>query len=175
MAFSTVAIFIRHYFKYFDFCVHIFNKDSLARNTLVFNFFFMRKFSPPGFLFWCFTVPMNISNSLITTVHLCLYAIKDPPANRVFIQSEIVRFSTTFGDTYDFFRSLVDNNLCFYGVFFLLARVVLPLFFLGRSIGHSVTSTSITSMLSSSSNAFLPGSLNLSSFTRVFSTQTIVS
>jgi len=175
MAFSAVAVLVRHNFEHFDFRVDVFNEYSFTRNTPVFGLFFLGKFAAFRFLFRSFTVLVDFGDSLITAVHLRFYAIKDVSADCAFVQIEVVSFAAILRHTKDFFCSLVDNNLRFYGVFLLFSGIPLPLFFLGRSIGHSVTSTKITSMLSSSSSAFLPGSLNFSSLTSVFSTQTIVS
>jgi len=175
MTFSAIAVLVCHNFEYFDFCVDILNQYSFTRNTPVFSFFFLGEFAAFGLLFRRFAVPVNFRNPLITAVHLLFYALKNTPANCVFVQLEIMRLATILCDANNFFLAFVHDNLRFYGVLFLFAGVVLTLFFLGRSIGHSVTSTKITSMSSSSSNAFLPGSLNFSSFTSVSSTHTIVS
>lgn len=50
---------------------------------------------------------------------------------------------------------------------FLFSGIPFSLFFLGRSIGHSVTSTRITSILSSSTSAFFPGNENVPSLIKV--------
>jgi len=160
MASSAVTILVRHNFEYLDLRVDILAKYSFTSNASVFGFFFLGEFASFRFLFRRFTILVNFRDTLITAVHLRFYAIKNASADCVFVQLKIVSFARFFRDTYDFFCAFVDNNLCFYGVFFLFAGVVLPLFFLGRSIGHSITSTRITSMLSSSSNTFLPGNLN---------------
>ena len=175
MAFSAVAVLVRHNFEYFDFRVDVLNKYSFTRNTPVFSFLFLGEFATFWFLFRRFTVPVNVGDSLISAVHLRFYAIKNTSADCILVQLKIMRFSGIFCDTDDFLGVLVDDYLGFYGVLFLFSGVPLPLFFLGRSIGHSVTSTRITSMLSSSSNAFLPGNLKFSSLTSVFSTHSIVS
>jgi len=175
MALSAVTVFVRHNLEYFDFCVDILDQYSIPRNPSVFQFFFLGEFTAFRFLFRRFAVLVNFGNPLIAAVHLRFYALKNTSADGVFVQFEIMRFPAIFRNANDFFRPFVDNDLCFYGMFFLFPGIPLPLFFLGRSIGHSVTSTRITSMLSSSSNAFLPGNLNFSSCTSVFSTQTIVS
>ena len=175
MAFSAVTVFNRHNFEYFEFCVDILNEYSFTRNTSVFCFFFFCEFTAFRFLFRRFAVRMNFSDSLIPAVHLLFYALKNATADCVFIYLEIMRFSAILRNAYDFFCTFVYNYLCFYGVLFLLAGIISFLFFLGRSIGLSVTSTRITSILSSSSNTFLPGNLNFSSLTSVSSTHFIVS
>ena len=175
MAFSAVSILIRHNFEYLDFCVDVLNEHSFTRNAPVFCFFFLGEFTAFRFLFRRFAVLVNFGNTLITAVHLRFYAFKNTPADCVFVQLEIMRFSAIFRDANDFFRLFIDDNLGFYGMLFLFPGIPLTLFFLGRSIGHSITSTRITSMLSSSSNIFFPGNLNLASFTSVFSTHSIVS
>ena len=175
MAFSAVAVFVRHNFEYFDFRVDVLDQYSFTRNPSVFRLFFLGEFTALRFLFRRFAVLVDLGNPLITAVHLRLYTFKNTSANGVFVQFEIVRFAAIFRHADDFFRPLVDDNLSFYGVLFLFPGVPLTLFFLGRSMGHSITSTRMTSMLSSSSNTFLPGNLNLSSCTRVFSTHSIVS
>ena len=53
---------------------------------------------------------------------------------------------------------LFSYYLCFEGMFLLFAGVILPLFFLGRSMGVSATSINTTSISESASNSFfLPG------------------
>ena len=175
MALSTVPVLVRHNFEYFDFCVDILDQYSLTRNTSILKFFFLGKLAPFRFLFRRFTILVDFNDSLITAVHLLFYAIKNTSADCVFVQLEIMCLAEIFRNANDFFCAFVDNNLSFYGVLFLFPRIPAPLFFLGRSTGHSVTSTRTISMLSSASNAFFPGNLNFSSLTRVFSTQTIVS
>lgn len=175
MAFSAVSVLVRHNFEYFDFCVDILDQYSFPRNTFVFVLLFFCQFTALRFLFRRFAVLMNVSNPLITAVHLCFYAIQNASADSVFVQLKIVSFSAIFRNAYDFLRTSVDHNLRFYRVLFLFAGVILPLFFLGRSIGHSVTSTRMTSMFSSSRSVFLPGNLNFTSLTSVSSTHTMTS
>ena len=175
MASSAVTILVRHNSEYLDLCVDILAEYSFTSNASVFRLFFLGKFASLRFLFRCFAVLVNFRYPLVSAVHLRFYALKNASADCVFVQLKIVSFAGIFRDTYDFFCTFVDNNLRFYRVFLLFSGIPLPLFFLGRSIGHSITSTKITSMLSSSSNTFLPGSLNLSSLTSVSSTHTIVS
>ena len=175
MAFSAVSDLVRHNFEYFDFRVDVLDQYSLARNPSVFQLLCLGEFTTFRFLFRRLAVLMYFGNPLIPAVHLRFDALKNTSADCIFVELEIVRFPEALRDTNDFFRVFVDDYLGFYRVLFLFPRIPLPLFFLGRSMGHSITSTRITSMLSSSSNAFLPGNLNVSSCTSVSSTHSIVS
>ena len=69
----------------------------------------------------------------------------------------------------------INDNLRFYRMSLFLARIVSLLFFFGRSIGVSVTSTMIYSKLFSlSRNTFLPGNFKSLQFLSRFSILTIV-
>ena len=129
MAFSAVAVLVRHDFEHFDFRVDVLDKYSFTRNSPVVRFFFLGEFTLFRFLFRRFTVLVNLCDPLISAVHLCLYSFKNMSANRIFVQLKIMRFSGIFRDANDFFGVFVDNNPGFYGVFFLLPGVPLPLFF----------------------------------------------
>ena len=121
MAISAVTILVRHNFEYFDFCVDILNEYSFTRNASVFSFLLFCEFSPFRFLFRRFAVLVNISYSLIPAVHLLFYALKNPSADCIFVQLEIMRFAAIFRYANDFLRTFVDYYLCFYGVFLLFS------------------------------------------------------
>ena len=119
MAFSAVAVLVRHNFEYFDFCVDVLDQYSFTGNAPVLNFLFFGKLAPFRFLFRCFAVLVNLSYPLISAVHLRFYAIKNTPADGILVQLKIMCFPAIFCNTYDFFRVFVDDDLCFYGVLFL--------------------------------------------------------
>ena len=94
---------------------------------------------------------------------------------RVLEQRKIVRFARRLFGANDFSPLLLDDNLRFYRVSFFLARIVSLLFFFGRSIDVSVTSTMTNSkVFSLSCRAFLPGNLKSAQCLSKFSILTMV-
>jgi len=85
MAFSAVAVSVRHNLEYFDLCVDILDQYSISRNASVFGFLLLGEFTAFRFLFRRFAVLMNSGDSLVSAVQLCLYALKNTPANAVFV------------------------------------------------------------------------------------------
>lgn len=93
----------------------------------------------------------------------------------LFEHRKIVRFAVALCRADDPVSRSVDNNLRFYRVPLFLARIVSLLFFFGRSIGVSVTSTITNSkVLSLSRSTFLPGSFKSLQCLSRFSILTIV-
>ncbi len=93
----------------------------------------------------------------------------------LFKHRKIVRFPVSLGCANNSARRLVNDHLRFYRVPFFLARIVSLLFFFGRSIGVSVTSTITNSKLFSlSRKAFLPGNFKSLQFLSRFSILTMV-
>lgn len=147
MAFSAVTITVFHDFKNFDFCIDVFDINSFTGNTFVFRFFFSSKLTASRFFLWSFTVEVVRRDSLITTVRLCLYCTQHTMSHTIFIQLEIMCFSHILCNTQNFHIRFSYDHLCFYCVSFLFSGIPFFLFFLGRSTGHSVTSTRTTSIL----------------------------
>ena len=77
-----------------------------------------------------------------------------------FEQLEIMLASPTVRGGNDLQAFRIDDHLAFKGVTLFLTAVEPTLLFLGRSIGVSATSTTITSRLTSSRKARLLGKLN---------------
>ena len=93
----------------------------------------------------------------------------------LFEHREIVRFPISLSSANDPTSRLVNDNLRFYRVPLFLARIISALFFFGRSIGVSVTSTMTNSkVFSLSRNTFLPGSFKWLQFLSRFSILTMV-
>lgn len=69
----------------------------------------------------------------------------------------------------------INDKLNFQGVFLFLARIIPALFFLGRSISHSVASTSTVSKCASWGNRRLVGKFNCPLCISVFSTHRMLS
>ena len=69
----------------------------------------------------------------------------------------------------------INDKLNFQGVFLFLTRIIPALFFLGRSISHSVASTSTVSKCASWGNRRLVGKFNCPLCISVFSTHRMLS
>ena len=114
-------------------------------------------------IFTCFyrneTFKMNIKNTAISLIGNYPY-IFSYIAAIAFKQPEIMSFSFWKSNAHNVFAFFVSCNLNFYCVPFFLARVVLLLFFWGRSISISVASTTTFSIVLSSSSFFLDGKWN---------------
>lgn len=93
MTFSTIAIWIFHDLKNFDFCIEIFDENTFTRNATIILLFFNGQAPTFRLLFGSFTIMMKCGNSLITTVSLLLNAIKYATADSVFIQRIIMCLS----------------------------------------------------------------------------------
>ena len=85
MAFSAVAVLVCHNFEYFDFCVDVLDQYSFSRNASVFGFLLPGESTALRFLFRRFAVLVDSGDSLVSAVQLCLYALKNTPANAVFV------------------------------------------------------------------------------------------
>jgi len=72
----------------------------------------------------------------------------------LFVKLEVMDWTIALMDTYNFSGYAVDDDYIFDSMALLLAGIGLSLFFLGRSVSHSVTSTiatviSVSSLISS--------------------------
>lgn len=157
MSFSSVSIPFAHDFESFDFCVDVFNDDSFLRQLAVERFLFHRQ----RVIFACFVrdsaVFVQLQQPLITTVGQQQNPAKDRP-NRRFENLKIMHGPFVLGGAENFLRFDVDDDLRFYRMPFFFAGIPVFLFFLGRSIGLSVTSTArVRPAFSLDSNAFFPG------------------
>jgi len=86
---------------------------------------------------------------------------------RVFKDTKIMLSSLAISRTNNFPCFLVDHYLGLESMFFLFSAVKLFLFFLGRSIGLSVTSITMISIWASGSKSFFfPGKLKFPDFLR---------
>lgn len=106
---------------------------------------------------WQFALKMQFLNTLIPGI--CLYV--DGGMNSgatLFKKPEIMPSSFGLCGAQNPFGFSLGNYLCFERVLLFLTGVIPALFFFGRSIGVSVTSTSTTSQLFSACNSFFfPG------------------
>ena len=155
--FSSIAIPFTHDFERFDPRVDVFDDDSLGRQRVIERLLLRRQRMVFARLVRNATVSMVLQQPLITAVRQQQNSPNDRLDRRL-EQLEIVDGSLGLGRAKNFLRVNVDDDLCFYRVPLFLAGVVVFLFFLGRSIGLSVTSTAIVRpAFSLVSNAFLPG------------------
>ena len=129
---------------------------------VVFSFFLCQWH--PRFVFWsslsfdwCRTVVVDFFDALVATVSLGFGVFLE--VYRGFLeQLEVMRFTWSEVRTDDLSVLLVDHYLAFGSMAFLLAGIVPPLSFFGRSTGDSLASIRTTSYsMSLLSNAFLPG------------------
>lgn len=97
-----------------------------------------------GLLRRCTTTGVQFGNSLITFVSQA-QLLRQHRYPVLLKQSEVVDSSLAKGSTNDLPSRLIDDHLRFQGVLLFLATVVSSLFFFGRSMGLSVTSTVSTS------------------------------
>ena len=150
------------------------NHNPFSSQGTITPLFSFRQSMVFGFLERRLTIFMEICQALITGI--CQDAkVFSKLTTVVFEQLKIVFAAITKSRGDNFSTFSVGNYLCFLSVTLLFAAVMPFLAFFGRSIGCSLTSTSITSnTVSLAWNAFLPGNRNLPERTRAFSTFRIV-
>ncbi len=116
---------------------------------------------------------MQVSKSQISSIRF-KQGIRQNMYTGFFEQPEIVLLPISKGQTNDLSIFEVYQHLCFQGMTLFLSGIIPLLFFWGRSIGDSVASTRTTSYsISLFSGAFRPGSENVPSRIKVFSTHLI--
>ena len=156
--FAAVAIPFAHDFEGFDLGIDVFNDNAFARQCTVKRLLLCRQRTIFAFFVRNLTVRVVRQQSLIAAVG----QQQNSPNNRCldhhFEQLEIMYGALFLGGTENLPCFGVNNDLRLYPVPLFLAGVPFFLFFLGRSIGLSVTSTiSVRPAFAWSSNAFLPG------------------
>ena len=92
---------------------------------------------------WNHAVGMELLNPLITFIRNYL-GLRSKMHFAFLKNIEIMLFAFAYRNTGDISCRGISNNLDFQRVLFLLARIVFFLFFLGRSISHSVASSRTT-------------------------------
>ena len=144
-------------FKHFQATHHMFASNAIPRNHAVIRLVLLRQRMPFGLFLRRACVGTAFRQPLIPTVgktHLG----RNEDGSACLPQCEVLLFAFTKGSGDNLATRFVGNYLGFLGVTLLFARVVTPLFFLGRSQGHSVASIKTTSnTVSVSRNTFLPG------------------
>jgi len=120
---------------------------------------FFCQFAAFRFLYRYPRIFVQIKQSLITTIGKAFNLIGQC-GFAVFVKRKIV--SRSFGKprVNDLFGLFASPHLCFYRVPLFLARIISLLFFFGRSIGDSTTSTTTTSISGDKSGRRLPGKVN---------------
>lgn len=124
----------------------VLDDDPQTDQFAVAAFGFRCKFLSAWLLLRRLTVAMQLVQTLITPigqardVNFWLNAAS-------FVQGKIMLCPTAVRRTEDLFGALIDYHLAFQCVALLLAAVVAPLFFLGRSIGVSLASTITASIV----------------------------
>ena len=124
----------------------VLDDDPQTGQFAVAAFGFRCKFLSAWLLLRRLTVAMQLVQTLITPIgqardgNFWLNAAS-------FVQGKIMLCPTAVRRTEDLFGALIDYHLAFRCVALLLAAVVAPLFFLGRSIGVSLASTITASIV----------------------------
>ncbi len=118
---------------------------------------------------------MNLTDTLITCICQTSYSLFE--MHFAFLEETEIMSSTFVECSTKYLAArLVGNNLGLLSMTFLLTRITQLLFFLGRSIGLSVTSINTTSnCVSSRDRDFLPGKRKRGSFIRIPSVSFIIS
>jgi hypothetical protein len=140
----SVSILLAKDSEHFQFAYDVLADDATAREFSVLRLLLLGQLSTAWLLRRSMAVAMQFLESLRafigSTRDLCRDSYLAPLE-----QVEIVLASLADSDTDDRARLVRDNALGFLGVAPLFPAVVAPLFFGGRSIGLSATSTMITS------------------------------
>jgi hypothetical protein len=124
----------------------VLDDDPQTGQFAVAAFGFRCKFLPAWLLLRRLTIAMQLVQTLITAigqagdVSFWLNAAS-------FVQGKVMLCPTAVRRTDDLSGALIDYHLAFQCVALLLAAVVAPLFFLGRSIGVSLASTTTASIV----------------------------
>jgi len=171
----TVAIPLRHDAKDFHMPYHVLHHDALTRQLPIGLLLRWRQLSTARFLGRRARVCMFLVQTLITAI--CQHARRGGNlAAHVLEHRKIMPATARLASADYFARVFVDYYLRLYRVSLLLARIVPPLFFFGRSISDSVASTTMTSIRLSLSgrNAFLPSNAKSGESFKMFSSLVIV-
>lgn len=167
---AAIAIAFRHDPKYLQMPDDVFNHDPQPRQLPILSLLLDCQLSAFRLLRWCARILMLFVQTLIAAIAQQMNACGNL-TTCLFEDRKVMRLARPVGGTNDFARPEVDDHLRLDGVPLLLARIVPPLLFFGRSTGVSVASTTITSSwLSLSRSRFLPGSLRSAHRFRMFST-----
>ena len=135
-----VAIALLEHFEALDPAIDVFDCDSVSCKTAVEGFLLLRKFT----FSWLFEGRDAESVELVNALKPFVAKQKNicEQVNPALLeQFKVMNRSLGFGHANDLLGLTVDHDLIFDGVAFLLAGIALPLFFWGRSISCSVTST----------------------------------
>ena len=128
---------------------------------MILLFLFEREPMMLAFLVRCLAVGVEFMHTLITAIGQQFQSGRQRQA-ALLEKSKVVRPSSACDHAQNLLRAIVNHDLPFLGVAFLLTRVEPALFFWGRSMRCSLASTTITIRSKEPScNAFLPGKWNL--------------
>jgi len=152
----------------------MFNHDPFSSQGTIFLFLSLRQSMILGFLERGLAVFMKFCQALVACIRQNAKVLSEITAI-VLEQLKIVFTSTTERCGNDLGTLSIGNYLRFLSVKLLFATVMPFLAFFGRSMGCSLTSTSMTSnTVSLAWSAFLPGNRNFPERTSTFSTFWIV-
>src|SRR5215210_843166 len=160
--------------KYLQISENMFNHNSHPPDFTIAGFFFFRQLSAFRLFLWRSTIPVQFLQSLVTFIAQFenFFRQLDPT---LFVKLEIVDRSRSVCRRHNLFRFYVRNDLRLDGVPLFLPTVVSLLFFLGRSIGVSPTSTTtISKARSFCLRTFLPGIRNSGQSFKISSTDWMI-
>lgn len=170
---AAIPIFFRQNPKDFQMSDDVFNHYSLRCQLPIIFFLGFGQLSAFWFLNRGSGVLMNSRQPLITTIRQTFNLFRQLSL-AVFVKRKIVSRSLRKSRVNNPFGFQTSPNLSFYRMPFFLARIISLLFFLGRSIGLSTTSTTTTSMSVSKSGRRLSGTENSFDCDKIFSTLVIM-
>ena len=166
---TAIAIPFGHDAKDFQMPDYVLDHDSTARELPIFSLLFGGQFASFRLFRWCLRVFVFFVQALIARISKNTNVF----GKRKFCffeHRQIVRFAVSLRRANNLASRFINDNLRFYRVPLFLARIVSLLFFFGRSIGVSVTSTMTNSKLFSlSRKTFLPGNFKSRQFLSRFS------
>lgn len=167
-SFAAMPIAFAQYSKYLHSPNHIFNLDPFACQfpiQLSFGFCQLMQFAVFQWqnYFFRFTLQSPICQIIPQFHRLTKLHTADLK------QFVVLRSTASEKCRGDFLALFINNQLCFQRVSLFLAAVKSALFFFGRSISRSVTSTIVYLIVSSISSRFLPGKENFPDLIKISS------
>src|SRR5215204_537048 len=173
-ALPAVAITLRHDAEDFQAADDMLDHDPAARQLPVAQLLLVREFGFTRLLVRRLALFMQLRQSLVAAVgqHFEALVRLDPAP---LVEREVVSRAAAVRGTEHVPGRAVDDDLALQRVPLLLAAVVRPLLFFGRSTGVSATSTTMNSISwSAGCNTFLPGSLKALLLVKTSSTRRMV-
>lgn len=167
---ASVSISFRHYSKYLQMSNNMFYYYTLLCQFSICRFLLNCQFTPFRLFHRCCAVFMQTSNALIARICKTKCFLQKLYFT-LFVKRKIVSCSFAKSCVENSFACSANSHLCFYRVPLFLARVEATLFFFGRSIADSTTSTTTTSTSEGSFSPRLTGNCNSGAALKMSSTR----